>query len=481
MPLIELRNYIGGKLLPPASDQWLDGVNPATGERLARIPDSDSADVDQAVTAAQAAFPDWSSLSLPERAAWLYKIADGIEGQLDKLAEAETHDNGKPYKLARSVDIPRAVANFRFFASIIQGFESQSHASPDGINYTLRDPLGPVACISPWNLPLYLFTWKVAPALAAGNCVVGKPSEVTPLTAFLLAEICCEIGLPDGVFNVLHGSGERTGNALIIHPQIQAVSFTGGTRTGAHIARQVAPLFKKLSLELGGKNPNIIFTDCDYDRALETTIRSSYTNQGQICLCGSRVYVQADIYERFKQDLVAKSKTLRVGDPLDDANDLGAVVSYTHQQKILRCIERAQQEGGTILCGGNALQPAGRCQNGYFVAPTVIEGLTDDCETNREEIFGPVATIQPFESDEEAIARANSNPYGLSATIWTSNLQRAHRVARRLDVGVVWVNSWLVRDLRTPFGGMKNSGSGREGGLESLRFFTEPKNIYVAY
>lgn len=481
MSLIDIQNYIGGELCPPRNDNWLDNVNPATGRVYSRCPNSDQADVDAAVEAATNAFPIWSSLTSSERAVWLNRIADQIEANLDELARAETDDNGKPFKLARSVDIPRAHINLRFFASIAQGFESQSHSAPDGVNYTLREPIGVVACISPWNLPLYLFTWKIAPALAAGNCVIGKPSEVTPMTAYLFSKICREVGLPPGVLSVLHGDGASVGDAITRHPGIKAISFTGGTKTGAHIAAEVAPRFKKLSLELGGKNPNIIFSDCDYESMLETTLRSSFANQGQICLCGSRIYVERSLYGKFRDDLVERSKNLIVGNPHDDSSDLGAVVSSAHHQKILDCIELARNEGGSVLCGGESAKLEGEMADGFFIKPTVIEGLDDNCKTNQEEIFGPVVTIQPFDDADEVITRANSTPYGLSATIWTNDLKRAHQVARDLQTGVVWINSWLVRDLRTPFGGMKNSGVGREGGLESLRFFTEPKNVFVKY
>ena len=480
MSLIDIHNYIGGKLQPPINGNWLDNVNPATGQIYSRCPESDQADVDAAVSAAEEAFKSWSRTTPAERANWMIRIADCIEARLDEIARMESDDNGKPVKLARAVDIPRAVTNLKFFASIIQWVESQSHSAPDGINYTLRDPLGVVSCISPWNLPLYLFTWKIAPALAAGNCVIGKPSEVTPMTAFVFSQICEEVGLPPGVFSVLHGSGGSVGNAIIRHDGIKAISFTGGTATGAHVAAEVAPRFKKLSLELGGKNPNIIFADCDYESTLETTLRSSFANQGQICLCGSRIYVERPLYEKFRNDLVERTRKLVVGDPHDANTDLGAVVSQAHRDKILECISLAKTEQGSILCGGGKADVAGKFANGFFIQPTVIEGLDDQCRTNQEEIFGPVVTIQPFDDEAEVVARANSTPYGLSATIWTNDLKRAHRVARDLDSGVVWINSWLVRDLRTPFGGMKNSGVGREGGLESLRFFTEPKNVFVA-
>ena len=478
--MVGMKNYINGEWVAPVAGQYLDTFNPATGEAYAQAPDSDGRDVALAVAAAARAFPKWSTVPAEQRAKILTRIADLIDQNLGKLALAESVDTGKPLALARSVDIPRASCNFRFFASGIMHFASAAHAMEgSAINYTLHQPLGVVAGISPWNLPLYLFTWKIAPALAAGNCVIGKPSEITPMTASLLAGLCQEAGLPPGVLNLVHGYGHKVGEAISKHPAIKAISFTGSTRTGGEIARLAAPMFKKLSLEMGGKNPNIIFADCRYDEMLATTLRSSFSNQGQICLCGSRLLVERALYARFREDFVARAQKLKIGDPLHEDTEMGAVVSSQHLEKILSYIALAKEEGGKILCGGRQIRLAGRCQNGWFVEPTVIEGLPYDCRTNQEEIFGPVVTLQPFDSEAEVLQYANSTAYGLAAMMWTENLTRAHRLAGQIHSGIVWINCWMLRDLRTPFGGVKNSGVGREGGWEALRFFTEPKNVCV--
>jgi aminomuconate-semialdehyde/2-hydroxymuconate-6-semialdehyde dehydrogenase len=480
MTMIRLSNYIDGEMCPPAAGNYLDNYEPATGKVYAEIPDSGEADVLQAIAAAKKAFPAWSRTSKQERSKFLLAIAAEIEARSDMLAEAESRDNGKPIWLAKRVDIPRASSNMHFYGTAILHYSSQSHAMEDlAVNYTLRDPLGVVACISPWNLPLYLFTWKIAPALASGNCVVAKPSEVTPYTAYLLSEICRDIGLPPGVLNIVHGLGANTGAHMSVHPDVKAISFTGGTTTGEHIARAAAPLFKKLSLELGGKNPNIIFDDCDFDEMMKVTMRSSFANQGQICLCGSRILVQRGIYERFKEEFVARCKRHKVGPPKEESSKMGAVVSKSHMEKVLSYIELAKEEGGEVLCGGHRIIMEGDYANGWYLAPTIIDGLSQDCRTNQEEIFGPVVTIQPFDTEEEALSYANATRYGLSATLWTKDLQRAHRMAQHLDAGIVWVNTWLLRDLRTPFGGVKDSGMGREGGFDALDFFTEPKNVCI--
>ena len=481
MTIESFTNYINGESVEPADNNYLDTINPATGKVYARVPNSSVKDLERAVSAAEGALSSWKKLSLEQRSAYLNKVADLIEAKLDDLALAESEDNGKPLSLAKSVDIPRAAANFRFFAQACTQFASEAHAMSDrAINYTLRDPIGIVACISPWNLPLYLFTWKIAPALAAGNCVIAKPSEITPKTAFLLGEICKEANLPAGVLNILHGEGKQIGNAICAHPKIKAISFTGGTKTGAHIAQLAAPMFKKLSLELGGKNPALVFADCDLDKTVNAMVRTIFSNQGQICLCASRIYVERSIYDSFKEKLLSRIKQLKVGDPLEDVA-LGAVVSKAHMDKVLGYVELAQKEGGTVLYGGQRVHLAGRCGEGFFIEPTLIEGLPLECRTNQEEIFGPVATLQPFDSEKDALKLANGTDYGLAATLWTTDLNRAHRLIKSLEFGIVWVNCWLLRDLRTPFGGMKQSGVGREGGTEALRFFTEAKNACIQY
>jgi len=476
----KILNYIDGEFKEPLSNKWLDNYNPATGEVYSLIPDSDELDVELAVVAAQKAFPGWSTLSEEKRSDFMLKIAKAIDDRLDTLALAESMDNGKPVWLAKVMDIPRASQNFSFFGTAILHESALSHKTGvEAINYTYKSPIGLAGCISPWNLPLYLFTWKIAPALTAGNCVIAKPSEITPMTAYMLSEICAEVGLPAGVLNIVHGLGPKVGSAIVSHPKIPAISFTGGTKTGQEIARVAAPMFKKLSLELGGKNPNIIFADCDFDQMIKTTVSSSFTNQGEICLCGSRIFIERSLYKKFKEAFIEKVQSLKVGDPLDNSNRIGALVSKPHMDKVLSYIKLAQEEGGTILTGGNIVKPEGRCANGYFLEPTVIEGLSQSCRTNQEEIFGPVVTIMPFDTEDEVLEMANSTPYGLSATIWTQNLSRAHKVAHQLQSGIIWINCWLLRDLRTPFGGMKQSGVGREGGFEALDFFTDKKNVCI--
>lgn len=476
----KILNYIGGGLRQPVSGEFFDNINPAEGKAYSLVPDSDERDVSNAVAAAVDAFPAWSAMPAAERSNYLLAIADAIDRKLDELALAESIDNGKPVSLARRMDIPRASANMRFFATAALHFSGDAHLTgSEAINYTSHSPVGVAGCISPWNLPLYLFTWKIAPALAAGCTVVAKPSELTPMTAYLMSEICRDVNLPAGVLNIVHGTGPKAGQAIVEHPEVKAISFTGGTVTGKKIASVAAPMFKKLSLELGGKNPNIVFSDCDFELALTTSVKSAFTNQGEICLCGSRIFVERSLYDKFVQAFVERTRALVVGDPLETTTDIGALVSNGHMQKVLGYIDLAKQEGGTVLTGGVRVTREGRCHDGYFVSPAVITGLNETCRTNQEEIFGPVVTIMPFDTEEQAVAFANSTPYGLSATLWTQNLTRAHRVAAEIRSGIVWVNCWLFRDLRTPFGGMKQSGVGREGGWDALRFFSDIKNICI--
>ena len=480
--LLQIRNFIGGEFLESISGRYLDNIEPATGKAYSHVPDSDEDDVNLAVTAAEKAFIDWSQKPAAERSKILLRIADLIERDLEKFARAESIDTGKPVSLARSLDIPRAIANFRFFATAILHTESEAHITDNvAFNYTLRQPRGIVGLISPWNLPLYLLSWKIAPAIAVGNTAIAKPSELTPMTAFMLCEIAREAGLPNGVLNVVHGTGPNVGAAITAHPKINTISFTGGTATGKKVAESCAPLFKKVSLELGGKNPNVVFADADLEAAIAGSVRSSFANQGQICLCGSRVFVERSAYKEFVERFIDKVSKLKLGDPLDEKTDQGAIVNKTQLDKIKFYVDLAQQEGGKLALGGSAPEPPNdRCREGYFFQPTVITGLPVSCRTNREEIFGPVITITPFDNEEEAIHYANDVDYGLSSSVWTQNLSRAHRVAERINSGTVWVNCWLVRDLRVPFGGMKQSGVGREGGEEALRFFTEPKNVCIA-
>ena len=476
----KIKNYINGELVEPSSGKYIDNYNPASGKVYSLIPDSNENDINTAVLAAKNAFQIWSKTSKKYRSDLLMRLASRIEDYSEELIIAESRDNGKPESLARLVDIPRASENFRFFATAILHFSSELH-DMDGkaLNYTLREPIGVAACISPWNLPLYLLTWKIAPALAAGNTVVAKPSEVTPMSAYILSKICAEIDFPPGVLNIVHGLGSKIGDSLTGHEDTPIVSFTGGTQTGRHIAGIASPMFKKISLELGGKNPNIVFADANFDKAVSMAVKAGFSNQGQICLCGSRLFIEDGIYEKFKKALIEKVSKLKVGDPQDNDVDLGAVVSKEHMNKVLSKITLAKKLGGNILIGGNRKLIEGDLSNGYYIEPTVIENLSFDCEVNQEEIFGPVLTLIPFKGEEEVISMANSTKYGLSASIFTENLSKGHRVAAAVKSGVVWINTWLLRDLRIPFGGMKQSGVGREGGFKSLQFFTEPKNVCV--
>lgn len=474
---VTLQNFIDGALLAPQSGVYFDNVEPATGTPYSQVPDSDAKDLDSAVAAAQRAVPAWKATPAKERGAMLIRLAELVEEKREAFAQAESVDNGKPLYLSRGVDIARAIANLRNFGmadldALTQTFEKETSSS-----YTLRQPIGVVSIISPWNLPLLLFTWKLAPALMAGNCVIAKPSEVTPMTAYMLSQLFHEAGFPPGVVNVLHGKGASIGNAITAHPGIKAISFTGGTPTGLAIYQGAAKHLKKVSLELGGKNPTIVFADADFDKAVEGTVTSAFTNQGQVCLCSERILIEASIYEKFKAAMIERTRQIIIGDPLVEGTQHGATVSQAHMEKILSYFDLAQQEGGTLLLGGKRRIVEGRCKNGYFIEPTIYEGLAPSCRINQEEVFGPIAVLIPFKDEAEAIAIANGTPFGLSSSVFTGSKERGARVAAAIDTGIVWLNCWNVRDLDTPFGGMKQSGIGREGKQRALEFFTEEKTI----
>lgn len=476
---LDLYNWIDGAAAQPAEDRWLENRAPATGQVIARIPASTASDVEAAIAAAKRAAPAFGRTSVAERADLLDRFAAALEARLQELAELESIDNGKPLSLALAIDIPRAVANLRFFAGAIRHESSDFHPMGSAFNYTLRQPVGVVGLITPWNLPLYLLTWKVAPALATGNAIVAKPSELTPLTATALGEISREVGVPDGVLNIVHGAGAEAGEAIVAHRDVRVISFTGGTATGARVAATSAPLFKKVSLELGGKNPTVVFADADFDKAVEGARKAAFTNQGEICLCGSRLFVEESIYDRFVPALVAATRAMRVGDPADPATNMGALVSAGHRDKVESYFDLALEEGGEILCGGRRPDLAAPFDSGYFLEPTVIAGLAPTCRTATEEIFGPIVTVHSFQTEEEAVAGANGVRYGLAGSVWTRDLSRAHRVAASIESGMIWVNTWLLRDLRVPFGGVKESGVGIEGGRHSLDVFSQLKNVCI--
>ena len=476
----DLRNYIGGQFLTHSGGQWMDNSEPATGSQICRIPLSDASDVDAAVGAARAAQPAWGSLSHSERADWLDRIADALEARYEEIAALESRDTGKPISLARTVDAHRSVSNFRFFAGILREHEGDVFEMASATNYVVNKPVGVGALITPWNLPLYLLSWKVAPAIGMGNTVVCKPSELTPMTADLMMRVIDEVGLPAGVVNLVHGDGVGAGAPLVAHSDVDLVSFTGGTSTGEKVAASAAPAFKKLSLELGGKNASIVFADCDMDSTVAGVVRAGFLNQGQVCLCGSRVLVEDSVYAEFRDRFVDAVEAMRIGDPSDESTDLGALISEDHLAKVQSYVELAKQEGGTLLTGGTPCLPSG-FEGGNWMAPTVIEGLSPDSRCSTEEIFGPVVTLHPFGSEDEAVTIANNTRYGLAGSVWTSDLDKGRRVSEAIDTGMVWVNTWLHRDLRVPFGGVKDSGVGREGGKWSLGFFSEAMNVCVKH
>lgn len=481
--ILVLENFIGGKFVP--CDRHLDSFNPSTGEVFCKVPDSGPDEVEAAVKAAKDAFPEWSSRSSEQRAKILNKLADLIEANLEEFAQAESKDQGKTVTFAKNVDIPRSAYNFRFFASsVLHHTTDCSQMDHLGcLNYTIRCPVGVAGLISPWNLPLYLLTWKIAPAVATGNTVVAKPSEMTSVTAWMMCKLIQQAGVPPGVVNIVFGTGPRAGDALVGHPDVPLVSFTGSTLTAQRITERSAPYCKKLSLELGGKNPAIIFADADLEQCIETTVRSSFSNQGEICLCTSRIYVERSIYSTFLERFVAAARKWKTGAPSDPSNNNGALISKEHLEKVRSFVALAKSDGGIVHCGEGVDQldlPEANA-NGYFMPATVISGLSDTSKVMQEEIFGPVTCVCPFDTEDEAVAKGNGVRYGLAATVWSSDVGKVHRMAKRLQAGLVWTNCWLVRDLNLPFGGMKNSGVGREGGKDSYHFFTEVKSVTIKH
>jgi len=476
----EIKNFIDGEFLLSSSGQYIDDINPATGELIGKITNSNSQDVQNAVDAASSALQSWSSLTIEQRIAWLNKIADALESKRELIAQTESRDTGKPISLARRVDANRSITNFRFFAEFAAKQNDMQFDMDDAINYVHRKPVGVVGLITPWNLPLYLLTWKIAPALVMGNTIIAKPSELTPLTANLFASTLQEIGFPKGVFNIVHGLGPNAGQPILEHPEIKAISFTGGTQTGRIVAKTAAPLFKKLSLELGGKNATIILDDADLHAAAKGAAKAGFTNSGQVCLCGSRILVDASVATEFTELLLNEVRSMKQGDPQNEDTEIGSVISIQHLEKVESYVELAKQEGGTILTGGKRPSlSSNQNLNGAFLEPTVIGGLGIDSRTATEEIFGPVVTLHTFENQDQAIEMANSTEYGLAGSVWTRNLERGREFSQQIETGIMWVNTWLHRDLRTPFGGVKNSGVGREGGQWSLSFFSEMTNICV--
>jgi aminomuconate-semialdehyde/2-hydroxymuconate-6-semialdehyde dehydrogenase len=477
---LNLRNYISGEFIEPETGEWLENFSPATGKIIALVPKSGQNDINMAVESAIQALPSWSALTNVDRANWLDKIADKLETKYEEIAELESKDTGKPISLAREVDAYRSVKNFRFFANMIRNLNEESYEMEDATNRVIYKPVGVGALITPWNLPLYLLSWKVAPAIGMGNTVVCKPSEMTPLTADLLMKTIDEIGLPKGVVNLVHGDGMGAGSPLVSHENVSLVSFTGGTSTGSIVAKSAASSFKKLSLELGGKNASIIFDDCNLENTVKGVVRSGFLNQGQVCLCGSRILVQEKIYDEFVKKFVSEVQNMKIGDPSDENTKLGALISPEHLSKVEEYIKIAKDEGGTVLTGGYPNLPK-EFKNGNWISPTVIADLDVNSRCSTEEIFGPVVTIHKFSNEKEAVEIANNTRYGLAGSIWTNDLEKANRVEESIHTGMIWINTWLHRDLRVPFGGVKDSGVGREGGKWSLSFFSEAMNICIKH
>ncbi|RCH76245.1 MAG: aldehyde dehydrogenase family protein [Candidatus Poseidoniales archaeon] len=476
---MKILNYIKGKFNEPISSEWMDNFSPSTGEVIGSIPLSGDADVRSAIAAAKSALPEWSSLDPSDRALWLDKIADCLEEKFEEIAHLESMDTGKPISLARSVDARRSVSNFRFFSEMIRDREDEVFEMEDATNIVKLRAVGVGALITPWNLPLYLLSWKVAPAIGMGNTVVCKPSELTPLTADLLMRVIDEVGLPPGVVNLVHGNG-NAGSILTGDPDVDLVSFTGGTSTGAKVAQSASPQFKKLSLELGGKNASIVFSDCNLEETVKGVTRAAFLNQGQVCLCGSRILVEDPIYDQFMDMFVESVESMVIGDPMHEDTDLGALISKQHLEKVESYVSLALEEGGEIVTGGKPCLPK-ELEGGNWMSPTVVTGLGTESRCSTEEVFGPFVTVHRFNSEEDAIKIANNTRYGLAGSIWTGDIERGKRVAESIHTGMIWVNTWLHRDLRVPFGGVKDSGVGREGGKWSMGFFSEPLNVCLKH